>query len=126
MEYINSRELMIGNFINHKIDGFVEVAEIKNHFLKLIGKSNYTPLSSLTAIPITEENLIKFGFEIHKRYRKEFMRTYELNNNFYRIISFDLTEFSFQFSKKENPKIINQIVGSVFNVMFSFEDYNDK
>tara|TARA_R110000803_G_scaffold69058_3_gene131241 strand:+ start:3349 stop:3720 length:372 start_codon:yes stop_codon:yes gene_type:complete len=60
---IKAEELRIGNLVWHPIHGVGEVESISNHSILI--KSNYDPLvlPLFNPIPLTEEWLLKFGFE---------------------------------------------------------------
>lgn len=66
---MDARELRIGNYVISKLAGLIQVQYIPAN----IDISNYEP------IPLTEEWLIKFGFE--KIYESEFRVKYDLEKD---------------------------------------------
>lgn len=62
---IEPKELRIGNLLNHSELGIVEVIGVGKDYIHVIynGETHYENIRSFSTIPLTEEILLKFGFE---------------------------------------------------------------
>ena len=62
---IEPKEIRIGNLLNHSELGIVEVIGVGKYYIHVIynGETHYENIRSFSTIPLTEEILIKAGFE---------------------------------------------------------------
>jgi len=105
-------ELRIGNIIAYNNNGFpvrVNALDTKNCYYNSSCKSSY---DSMNGIKLTEEWLLKFGFELMKQ-SEYTLNTYELNGIKLWNKKMDFSELIFEFSN-QNIKYMHQLQNLYF------------
>lgn len=122
MESIKSNELRIGNLIEHKAI-MCEVLSIDNEWLQIDNDQLNTKIIDCKPIPLTEEWLFKFGFEIDESNDNKKTKTlstqvsnteslYFDENEWY--ISHDWNNNNFKNTFWNQPKYVHQLQNIYF------------
>ena len=84
---LKNNELRIGNLVNSKNDGIISITNISEKSVAVIEAHcyNHIPVEFISPIPLTEEWLLKFGFEFNEDervYQKKEIRIELIDEDF--------------------------------------------
>jgi hypothetical protein len=113
MEQLTANELRIGNLINYweYVSGVWKISKVDWADIKI---QSIDPIDNYRPIPLTEEWLLKFGFEVNTDYASEDNNWYDYLKNYVRI---SMPYFTYNFENGESEieiKYVHQLQNLYF------------